>query len=345
MARAALLLEKLEQYDQAEEIIKKNYRRYPSSVYALTEYIRFLWHRKRFEEANILIKNFKHHISFENWDEYLGEDFFNTFSNNQNQGIKIFNQLLRSRIPPMSLMTIPRKAWDKGNAEFAFKLITQIRLSGPDRVTIAMEAYRYLKKIRGKAKALSWLKTQIPGNQLFPSTMMAFKKHYYDLLWDLIPEPVWGEGRANIWAMRAAAFFQFNDDYPKKKLLIKYYSGDNWESISQTLEAYVLNIGMKITEYFKIPISQIHYHAVGRYLLGLTTEESLLKFITDEKKLCEISYYIGLKAVSEQNFKKASKWFRVCIETGLNRNGEYHWAYDRLFWYEEDDFSLSTLKS
>jgi lipoprotein NlpI len=85
--------------------------------------------------------------------------------------------------------------------------------------------------------------------------------------------------------------------------------------------------------------TQNHYDIIGRYLLGMATDSEVTALMKDNKAICEVAYYLGLRAQSQGDYLTASHWYRVAIETGLINNGEYRWAYDQLYlWYSEGKF-------
>jgi hypothetical protein len=64
--------------------------------------------------------------------------------------------------------------------------------------------------------------------------------------------------------------------------------------------------------------------------VGLEDDDALLQIATAPDRRCEIAYYLGLRAWSERRYEDASDWFRVVLETGQRREGEYVWAMDAL---------------
>jgi hypothetical protein len=76
-----------------------------------------------------------------------------------------------------------------------------------------------------------------------------------------------------------------------------------------------------------------YYNAIGRYLLEMISRDELLTRIKTSKQRCEFAYYIGLRERLKSNFPEAARWYRLCRETLLPNNGEFHWASDELFWW------------
>ena len=95
--------------------------------------------------------------------------------------------------------------------------------------------------------------------------------------------------------------------------------------------------------YFSLPGLEEHYGILGKYLLGMETEEGLLELATDDKRRCEYAYFIGFKAQAEGRYEDASDWYRIATETGLIPNGEYRWARRALMKWKDSGKSLENL--
>jgi lipoprotein NlpI len=131
--------------------------------------------------------------------------------------------------------------------------------------------------------------------------MIIFDSKEYDLLWTLIKE--FDEKDSDIiWLTRASAYI-ITKNQTHKNELIKHYE----------------------------TTQKNHYDKLGAYLMGLKNEKEIIDIINTDKKRCEVSYYLGLKAESNKKYQEASKWYHISILTGLKNNGEYRWAYDYLF--------------
>lgn len=73
-----------------------------------------------------------------------------------------------------------------------------------------------------------------------------------------------------------------------------------------------------------------HYNLAGRYLLGKSDAPSMLAAVTDMKKRCELSYYLGLGARLKGDFPAATKWYGVATSPGMENVGEHQWAFSEL---------------
>src|SRR2546430_9713433 len=72
------------------------------------------------------------------------------------------------------------------------------------------------------------------------------------------------------------------------------------------------------------------YHRAGRFLLGMEPKEALLALASTPHRRAEVSYYLGIKALSERRYRDASDWLRVTVETQMVRDWEFLWAKDLL---------------
>jgi hypothetical protein len=178
-----------------------------------------------------------------------------------------------------------------------------LKTGGIEKLVFLVESYSYLRTYKTKEEAIAWLREAIPPQMVNPLSMISYDLKQFDLLWEFNPTHAAGEDF--FWVMRAAALLE-NPNDPHRQEVVNYYSrsgkGDNF--------------------------------IIGRFLMGLATEKDVLATATDTRKRCEVSHYIGLKALKEGRYQDASDWFRISVETGLMNVGEYRWSYDTLYnWY------------
>ena len=55
---------------------------------------------------------------------------------------------------------------------------------------------------------------------------------------------------------------------------------------------------------------------MGRYLVGLGTEDDMLALAAASRSRSEIAYYLGVRAQHEKRFGDACEWYRVAAESG-----------------------------
>lgn len=189
--------------------------------------------------------------------------------------------------------------------DLALRLLGSKSAPGIAQLEIEMDAYKLKQTMDGEAAALAWLETRVPAAQREPLSMFAFAADAPEVLWKLVPEKP-GHSRDNefTWLMRAAAVVAHGREQNP------HYAA--------------------IVAYFKDAVPT-HYAQLGKYLLGLADEASDEPFIKDASDACEGAFYIAHKANAEKRFDEAAAFYRVTIEAGTIQEGEYRWAYDRLY--------------
>ena len=172
--------------------------------------------------------------------------------------------------------------------EDAFRVATQFLPPGPERMDFMVMCYEFLKEARGREAAAEWLKGQIPAGQMNPLSMKALYTKNDDLLWDVIVTPDPGNHPEWVWLFRATAFtLRGGDADPHKADLLAYYGRENPDA----------------------------YHVMGRYLLGLASEDEVMAVATAPQKRSEVAFYLGARAQREKRFRDACDWYRVSVET------------------------------
>jgi hypothetical protein len=191
-----------------------------------------------------------------------------------------------------------------GKYEIVYEMATRLHPPGAAQIVLWTQAYHDLKQLQGQSVALAWLQNKIPPKMLNFASMVFYDESRFELLWTLVKDPAPGEEGADmVWLLRAASVVRSGrENNPHWKDVVEHYKNSE----------------------------ETYYDFTGRYLVGLATEEELMALATDPKKVCELSYYIGLKAQAEGRYEDASDWFRASVETGLRNNGEYRWSFATL---------------
>lgn len=319
MELAAELLEKLGKSLEAFEMAHKVVARYPDSIRTRILLAKLYWLYDKHIDAAKLLKAAPHKISMSDWRFMVGKEFTEVFTDLPTaKGLAAFAALLNEKFGHFELQNFVYAVEKSGNHELAFKMSRQLSWPGIGNLVFLIHAYGNLKQWKGKEYALDWLRRRIPLNMRNPASMIIYRQKEYDLLWELITDPEKGAHADYVWLMRAAASAGTDTaGNPYHKRLIKYFRTDKSD----------------------------YYHLIGRYLIGLATEKDLLALAQNKKALCEISYFIGFRAQKEGRYADASDWFRLSIETGLIKNGEYRWAYDSLYIWRQKTMSLARLSA
>jgi hypothetical protein len=308
LQRAALILDKLGRPEDAEKMAAFLVNRYPDNLEFRTVMAELFWRHGKYDDATQVFKTSPYPINAADWRFTIGDRFAEVFRDRPNsEALMVFSRLLEGGISHWSLREFALPVGKMGNHELAFKMLSQLRVEGLDNLGFLFESYRHMKAWQGKPTALIWLRGKLGSARADSVSGFAFQEQEYDLLWDLIERPDETEHPEFTWMMRAAiSLKQDPGNNHRRETVLEYYSKNR----------------------------STHYDAIARYLLGLATQEEVLALATDPDKRCEIAFYLGWRSQAEGRYQESSDWYRVAVETGLTRNGEYHWAYGRLYvWY------------
>jgi tetratricopeptide (TPR) repeat protein len=300
----------LGQNDQAEQTYQKALERYPTTDHVLSGTAAFMWRSNRDEDAaEYIARGRRIKGSFSRWyfDDYM----------------EIFSQLDEERILGSLDALILKGATDweisglgsefhrKKRPDIACMILEK---KSPRGAMENLEKIVEISKIMGtwkgdEAAAFDYLQKSVPPKMHGPLTSVLFKQGLFDPILKILREP---------------------DAFPQKyreflwlqKLMAWLALGKTPDSLAREFEAHY--DGADSPDYYK---------AVGRFMLGKISQDTLLKRIRTRKQRCEFAYYIGFSQRVIDNFTEATHWYHLCRETLLSNNGEYHWASNELFWW------------
>lgn len=315
--RAARLFDKLGQRDKALAFARTVVEAHPDFTHGLGLLVGLHWRYGQYAEAAQLIKNWRYKIGPWEWRKDLGEPFVEAFGADSAGGTAAFSALIEAGVSPFDLRELVPPVRKAGHHELAFNMASRLNGSGLAGLEFKLRAYKSLSAWRGETVALEWLRKQLPPQALNMSSVIAYTESYFDLLWDLIPQPELGEYADAVWLYRAAALLQQPGEHKLRR---------------EAVLAYLASSGGSF------------YDALSAHLLGQKSETEVLALATDANKRCEVAYFLGVRAMSENRFHDASDWFRVAAETGLIRMGEYRWAGNQLRAWDRKGKSLSLLQ-
>lgn len=313
---AVNLLNKLGRRDEAAEILQIAMQRYPQNNDFLCLKLEMLWEEERYEEAAKLIANWKYPLNFTDWRWKIGTTFNKVFSSKSTAyGTKAFTHLVQAGLHIDSLVNVPKEVNKNGNHELAFMTNSLLNVSGLQALELLTFSYSYRKDWTGEVEANKWLKQIVPAKARNPLSMFLFADKHYDQLWEFNENPGSEYGGEFVWLLRAAAWV---DDNRKNEV---YHN--------------------KLVAYYRKHKDNF-YERLGRYLLDMETAQNVINAAeADQDKLCEYSYYFGIKAQRDGDIEKASDWYHVTVGTGLQKEGEYRWAFYRLWDWMTKEQSLS----
>jgi tetratricopeptide (TPR) repeat protein len=315
LAQAASLLDKLGHPEKAEELARQMVSRYPDSPEGRADLAGLYWRHGKPVEAARLLTRAPRALSGEDWKFKVTPKFAEAFTGNHDGALSAFVELIATGTDPFAIKYLIQAMSEAGMHDTAFQMASQIRWPGQGGVEFNTIAYQNLREVKGREAALAWLRPRVPANILNRASMVVFEVKRYELLWDLIEHPE-GDMADFVWVTRAAAAVR-------------------------TGLAKDPNRG-RLLEYYRRPVPG-HYHVIGRFLLGLATEDEVLAQATDANRRCEVAFFIGLKAQAEGRYRDASDWYRVTVETSVSNYVEYRWAYHTLYTWLGPYKSLSRL--
>lgn len=320
MAWTAALLNKLGRTAEAERMFRAVVERYPDSVEGISYLAEFLWNHDRHGDAASLLRSSPHALRGSSWSFVVAKKFAEVFAARyKSKALAAFSALQSAGVGVEGLQQLGLRASETGNHELAFEMHSRLKGFGLLQMLLPIEAYRFLRKWRGKAPAWEWLQERIPPEQRPGAIRFAYDAGEMELIWDLDPVPAEGPEGEYSWRMRAAAATQLHLRDSRREEIRRYFV-EHAESAP----------------------------AIGRYLMGLAGEREFLAQATDPAKRCTVAYYLALRAEAEGRYEDASDWYRLAMEIG--RLGgqqiggdEYRWASFRLYRWFEAGKSLSRL--
>ena len=298
--RASLILDKLNQPIEAEQMGQALITRYPGGAKGRGMVAQLFWKHNKPQEAAEILNRSPVTITLYEWEHEIGPLFEEAFEEHPIDSARAaFTALQQAGINEFSLYRLAFVPARHGKHEFAYTLLSQLR-SNP---SFFLYAYSHHKAWKGKDEALAVLHQHIPVSQFGPASNVMYDDGQYDLLWDFsdqIDLKVLGD---YVWLLRAATQAEpGTPDQGRKQALFSYYS--------------------------QHPSG--HYNTLGRYLMGLASEEDALKEATSPSTIASTAYYLGIKARNEGRYADASDWFRFGTEKGSSQTPEHKWCFDAL---------------
>jgi len=304
LQRSALIALARGDVARAERLAQRVVDRYPESADARVTLAEVRWAQHRYEDGPALLHDPNHVLSYDDWRHTVGPRFASLFGRQPvAEGEGAFAALAEGGVPATLLAALPPAAAESGFAVLAFTL--QQRLVPPPGGddAAAVDFYRYVVAARGAAAGRAWLSARWSPVEARRQSLSIYRNGLYDLLWNLNAVPDDGADGSYFWLLRTLAWLQD----PKRDAARR----------------------AQLIEFYRRPDARF-YHIAGRCLLGLEPEEDLLIFATTPHRRAEVSYYVGIKALSERRYSTASDWLRVTVETHSAHDWELLWARDLL---------------
>ncbi|OVE81951.1 hypothetical protein BVY03_01490, partial [bacterium K02(2017)] len=305
LIQAGLSLEKLGRLVESEKYYKLAVEKYAKSFLAKAAYAEFLWRNKRYKNAADFLEDSV--IDIEGFFT-LGRNFENVFFEDSSiePEKQAITELVKTNIGYKKICYIIMGLKKERKVEFerAHNLLNIILKPIKAHIPFILKSYKYLKKAKKEKIARDWLRTMVDKKYNTRLSMLMIKNgEYHELLWSFIEATNETQNSEMIWLFRTIAYLVNKEQNPERYTRIMGY-------------------------YKEADLN--YYNQIGRYMMGIESEENIKKLIKTEKKVTEISYYIGLKEQLNGNYYKANLWYQMSIDTGLQYNVEYKMAMNQL---------------
>lgn len=256
----------------------------------IEDFVRILWREGKNDDAADALIAPENHLKQDDQCRILTEDLPDIFAPAPATKLEDAVDAIVKRPALAGLYRCGGAGFAKaGRWEEAF-LVSSRFPPGPEKMDRLIQLYEYRKSWKGREDAADWLKAQIPPGQLNPLSMKALYSKNDDLLWDVIVTPEPNNHPEWVWLFRADAFALRGGADSHRTALLGYFGEDGPDP----------------------------YRAMGRYLIGLKSEQDLLALATTPERLSEVAYYLGARAQGEKRFRDACEWYRVSMETHQN---------------------------
>lgn len=300
MERGALLLEKLADPEAAEKLGQLVAERYPDNARTRAILAEIYWRHGKPDIAAAHLASSRPALTLANWETDVASRFAEAFrARPVAEVLAAFVALQQQKVDDWALFRLAGALHAVEQHEAAFECLTRLK-SNP---SFLVYAYPHLAKWKGKDEALRWMRQQFPPAALGPASPIMYAVDETDLLWNFAEAPVMPDRGDQAWLLRAAAWVKSMDRDPRRKQLLDQYFQVAPHNLSEEL---------------------------GRYLLGIVTEETVLRLTTDRAKLAKAAYYLGLRAQLEGQYETAIRWFRTSVEAGSPAISEYNWSLQTL---------------
>lgn len=305
MAQGARVLLAMGRGDDAEQLARTTLQRYPtgSSVALVAE---VLWTRALLTQAADVIARSGVSLSARDWRRELGAAFVRVYAAQPRDRALEALDALQSHggLRAAALRGLVRAMDAAGHAELALAMAERLHPTAYERFAMILERYELLRKLRGEAVAVPWIRSEVEAPQRGPLGMYVYGAFADELMWSAVEPPPGAPSHSDyVWLLRAATSLRRGPADARRA---------------------------EIERYFNDP-SGTDYRTMGRYLLGKVDLRAVLALARTDDRRCEVSYVIALKAHCEGRTAEAADWYRLTLLTGHAREGEYGWARDTLY--------------
>jgi hypothetical protein len=315
MQRGAFLLFALGRTDEAEELARARVDRYPT-IESVADLAELYWRHDQNDEAAKLFAVPRVAASWSQVRWVVGAAFVRAFDKRPTaDAVAAFGAM--ASVDPHWRREIATEVDLSGRHDLAFALEEPLAAPGMENLEFLMRSYHFLEQAKTHDDAVSWLKPRVPPPLLEPLSQFAFGAKADDLLWEIVPTPAaerTDDASDDVWQFRAAALARGSSQSRRSE----------------------------VTDHYRRPVGG-RYDVLARYLLGMVDERRVLAVANQPHDACEVAYWLGFRAQLDGRYGDASQWYRMAVESGLDRVWEYRQSYDQLYDWQSSAKALSLL--
>ncbi|HTK32063.1 MAG TPA: tetratricopeptide repeat protein [Candidatus Saccharimonadaceae bacterium] len=301
MAVTAEMLDRCGKAAEAEKLAAEALRRYPDSRDALVGLAVLFWRHGRDDDAATLLRDTAYRLDDGNWMATVGPRFADCFAGDSAGAMKAVDALVKAGYNGHSTLgSLALAVRRHAHPALAFEIEQRVIAGGQDGAERWMTCHAFLSAAHGTDAADEWLQARLSGASdpmIGLLSAFAFGESQNRILWMCAPKD--SISNSFQWVMRACA--ALDDTAPDP----------------EHVAALRAHYAAKGTEY---------NYVLGRYLLGLEPEDTVLALRTTARRTCEVDFYVGYHARAEGRYADAARWFERSLASGEQRAFEYAWA-------------------
>lgn len=301
MVSTAQAFEAMGENEDAEEIFGMAMRRYPNSLGVLASLAGMYWRQGRDQDAATVLALLRPSAGSDRY--WYGKTFCNALGEAPVDRITSAAVALREHgAPDYEILHLASRLAYMERHEAASRLLDlPIASGGDNQLSYRVQRYASSRHWKGEEEARQELYAGVEPRAMGPLSMFLFAEQEYVLVLqhDFSRE------------LRDPRFTEF---VHLQRLV-------SWLALGRK----PAELAREFQEHYARDTGD-YYHVIGRFLLGLSSEEHILPLMTGPKQVCEMGYYLGFAARLRGDFTAASEWYAVVLSTGLRNNGEYGWA-------------------
>lgn len=306
MSGTAMALEHVGRGADAETLAVFALQRYPDSPDAQSLVAEIFWRHGKYEVAAEVLADPRFRLSANDWRWTLAPRFVECFAGRSSEALKAVDALSRADLPgATTLVPLAMGCGNLGHRDLAFEMLQRIHTDGMEAVAQIHHSYHQLKRWKGQPAGVDWIRPRIDSLGVAERALITYEAYRNgdpELLWEPGKVPAGKDGEFH-WLMRAAASLRCRDGDPTHE--------------------------RELTTHFA-RASVDRYRTLGRYLRGLEPDSVALALADGNDHVCEVSYYLGLKAQSEGRYREAAECYARAVATNLTHEGEFRWAMSQL---------------